>query len=186
MWALGYGKGAFCHLFLSLFRWIGSTNATKIERTQIKRFVHENRMPQKRLPKQAFLPKEMGKDQSDDLELDLTVTLRIWDGIAWGFTQAKRWMWWKTVKCGGLISSCCPRNPHRKTGKEERRRRPYLGNKALFLKCNKVVQIQNCGTVLIMKHIDLRRYVAMRKCWLKNFKKFQPHWSDSNSFLLGR
>ena len=30
----------------------------------------------------------MGKDQLDDLELDGPVTLRLLDGIAWGFTQA--------------------------------------------------------------------------------------------------
>ena len=28
--------------------------------------------------------------------------------------QAKWWMWSKTVKSGGLISHCCPRNPHEK------------------------------------------------------------------------
>ena len=38
--------------------------------------------------KQA-LPKQMGEDQSDDLELDGPITLRILDGIAWDFTQAK-------------------------------------------------------------------------------------------------
>ena len=48
-----------------------------------------------------------------------SITLRILDGIAWNFAQAK---WWKTVRCGGLISSCCPRNPHGKAGNEERRR----------------------------------------------------------------
>ena len=30
MWALDSGKGAFCHLFFSLFTWIGSTNAAKL------------------------------------------------------------------------------------------------------------------------------------------------------------
>ena len=51
----------------------------------------------------------MGEDQLNDLELDGPITLRILDGIAWDFAQAK---WWKTVKCGGLISRCCPRNPY--------------------------------------------------------------------------
>ena len=31
----------------------------------------------------------MGKDQLDDLELDEPITLSIFDGIAWEFTQAK-------------------------------------------------------------------------------------------------
>ena len=37
--------------------------------------------------------------------------------------QAKWWMWWKTVKCGGLILSCYPHNPHGKAGKERRKLR---------------------------------------------------------------
>ena len=64
----------------------------------------------------------MGEDQLDDLELDGPITLRILDGTAWDFTQAKWWRWWKTVRCGGLISSCCLRNPHGKAGNEERRK----------------------------------------------------------------
>ena len=48
----------------------------------------------------------MGEDQLEDLELDGPITLRIVDGIARDFTQAKWWMWWKTVKWYGLISSC--------------------------------------------------------------------------------
>ena len=50
----------------------------------------------------------MGENQLDDLELDGSITLRMLDGIAWNFTQAKWWMQCKTVKCGGLISNCCP------------------------------------------------------------------------------
>ena len=53
----------------------------------------------------------MEKDLLDDLELDGPITLRILNGIAWDFTQAKWWVWWKTVKCnlarggraGGLL-----------------------------------------------------------------------------------
>ena len=36
-----------------------------------------------------LMPKQMGEDQSDDLELDGPITLRILDGIAWDFAQAK-------------------------------------------------------------------------------------------------
>ena len=65
----------------------------------------------------------MGEDQSDDRELDRPIILRILDGIAWDFAQAKWWRWWKTMRCGGSILSYCPRNPHGKAGNEERRRR---------------------------------------------------------------
>ena len=46
-------------------------------------------MPQERLPKQALHAKEMGEDQSDDLERGGSITLRILNGIAWDFAQAK-------------------------------------------------------------------------------------------------
>ena len=45
-------------------------------------------MPRKRLPKQALLAKADGK-KPDDLELGGAMTLRMLDGIAWDFTQAK-------------------------------------------------------------------------------------------------
>ena len=40
------------------------------------------------------MPKQMGEDQSDDLELDEPITLRILDGIARDFAQAK----WKVME----------------------------------------------------------------------------------------
>ena len=40
-------------------------------------------------PNKLYLPKQMGEDWEDDLELDGPITLRILDGIAWDFTQAK-------------------------------------------------------------------------------------------------
>ena len=46
-------------------------------------------MPQEKLSKQALFAKQMGEDQSDDLELDGPITLKILDGIDWDFTQAK-------------------------------------------------------------------------------------------------
>ena len=47
-------------------------------------------MPQERLPKQALLAKTNGReDQLDDLEQGGPITLRIFDGIARDFTQAK-------------------------------------------------------------------------------------------------
>ena len=46
-------------------------------------------MPQEILPKQLYLPNQKGEDQLDDLKLDRPITLRILDGIAWDFTQAK-------------------------------------------------------------------------------------------------
>ena len=36
-----------------------------------------------------YMPKQMGEDQSDDLELDGPITLRILDGIAWDFALVK-------------------------------------------------------------------------------------------------
>ena len=69
----------------------------------------------------SFCEVRMREDQLDDLKLDGPITFRILDGIAWQFPQAKWWMRWKTVKCGGLISSCCPRYPQGKAGKKRRK-----------------------------------------------------------------
>ena len=42
----------------------------RIERSQFRWLDHVSRVPQKRLPKQVYLPKQMGEDQLDDLQLD--------------------------------------------------------------------------------------------------------------------
>ena len=46
-------------------------------------------MSQERLSKQALLAKANGRRQLKDLELHGPITLSIFDGIAWDFTQAK-------------------------------------------------------------------------------------------------
>ena len=61
----------------------------RIQRSQLRWFGHVSRMPQENPPNKLYLPKQMGEDQSDDLELDGPITLRILDGIAWDFAQAK-------------------------------------------------------------------------------------------------
>jgi len=53
--------------------------------------------------------------------------LRILDGTAWGFNQAKCCKWWRTVMCGDSILSCCLRNPHvhERALKEEESAEPF-------------------------------------------------------------
>ena len=43
----------------------------------------------KNSPNKRYLPKQTEEDQLKDLELDGPITLRILDGIAWDFAQAK-------------------------------------------------------------------------------------------------
>ena len=43
----------------------------------------------KHFPNKLYVVKQMGEDQLDDLELDVPITLRIWDGIGWDSTQVK-------------------------------------------------------------------------------------------------
>ena len=46
-------------------------------------------------------------------------------------------MWWKTVKCAALNSSCCPSNPHGKVGSEDRRIAMIWKRGGLFWKSEK-------------------------------------------------
>ena len=61
----------------------------RIERSQLRWFDHVSRKPQEKLPNKLYLPKQMGEDQLHDLDLDGLITLRILNGIAWDFTQAR-------------------------------------------------------------------------------------------------
>ena len=61
----------------------------RIEKSQHRRFGHVSRMLRKDSPNKLYLPKQMEKDQLDDLELDEPITLRILDGIACDVSQAK-------------------------------------------------------------------------------------------------
>ena len=58
----------------------------QIERSQLRWYTECLR---KDSPNKLYMPKQMGEDQTDDLELDGPITLRILDGIAWDFAQAK-------------------------------------------------------------------------------------------------
>ena len=63
----------------------------RIKRSQLRWFVHVSIMPQERLPKQALLAKANGRRPVERPRTSLygPITLRILDGIASDFTQAK-------------------------------------------------------------------------------------------------
>ena len=61
----------------------------RIERSQLTWFGHVTKMPQERLPNKFYLRKQTGEDQFNGLQLDGPITLKILDGIARDFTQAK-------------------------------------------------------------------------------------------------
>ena len=63
----------------------------RIERSQVRWFGHVSRMSQERLPKQALLSKANGRRPvgRPKTTVDAPITLRILDGTARDFTQAK-------------------------------------------------------------------------------------------------
>ena len=78
-------------------------------------------MPQERLPKQALLAKQMGKDQLNNLKLDRSNKLRILDRTA--RTSPKRMLeMMKNREVWRLnLELLSPRNPHGKAGNEDRK-----------------------------------------------------------------
>ena len=81
-------------------------------------------MPHEKRPKHALLAKANGKKkQLDDFEL-LYMNQYYIEDFGWnclGLHTSEMMDVMKTVKCGCLISSCCPRNHHEKEGNEERK-----------------------------------------------------------------
>ena len=59
----------------------------QIERSLLDSLAVQVECLRKDSPNKLYLPKEIGEDQLEDLEGP--ITLRIWDGIAWYFSQVK-------------------------------------------------------------------------------------------------
>ena len=95
----------------------------RIERSQLRWFGHVSRMPQERLPKQALHAKANGRRPVGRPRTRWTDYI---EDLGWnrlGLRPSEMMEVMEAVRCGGLISSYCPSNPHGKAGNEERRRR---------------------------------------------------------------
>ena len=97
----------------------------RIERSQLRWFGHESRMPHERLPKQTLYARVSGKRPVGRRRarwIDYIKT-RGWNRLRLHLSeiQSVALCWW-TEKCGGLIWRCCPRNPREKSGKIKKRK----------------------------------------------------------------
>ena len=91
-------------------------------------------MPQERLPKQALLAKANGRRPVGRPRTKWTDYI---EDVGWnrlGLRPSEMMEVMEAVRCGGLILSYCPRNPHGKTGNEERRRKKIDGNEFALTK----------------------------------------------------
>ena len=98
----------------------------RTERSQRRWFGHVRRMPQERLPKQALRAKASGRRPVGRSRTRWTDYI---EDLGWnrlGLRPSETMEVMEDVRCGGLISSCCPRNPHGKAGNEERRKSSLL------------------------------------------------------------
>ena len=95
----------------------------RIERSQRRWFGHGSRMPQERLSKQALHAKANGRRPVGRPRTRWTDYV---EDLGWnrlGLRPSEMMEVMEDVRCGGLILSYCPRNPHGKAGNEEGRRR---------------------------------------------------------------
>ena len=99
---------------------------SQIERSQLRWFGDARKHnTSERLPKQALpvtCQKQMGKDLLDDPRTRWTNYI---DDLGWnrlGLYPSEMMDVMEDWKCDGLISSCCPYNPHDKAGNEEKKK----------------------------------------------------------------
>ena len=83
----------------------------RIERFQLKWFGHLSKIAQERLPKQTLYVEVSGRRPVGRPQSRWFDYIGVLVGIVWDFIQAKCSLRWWIEKCGGLIWSCCPRNP---------------------------------------------------------------------------
>ena len=74
-----------------------------------------------RTASQKTLNVGVGRSQLEDNEQDGLIISRILVGTVWDFIQAKCSLRWGIERCGGLIWSCCPRNPLGKAEEEKKK-----------------------------------------------------------------
>ena len=102
----------------------------RIERSQLRWFGHVSKMPQERLPKQAVLAKANGRRP---VGRPKTRRINYIDNPGWNHLGLHSSEMMDVIEDGEVwrlkILSCCPCNPHRKTGNEERRRKTHLTKK---------------------------------------------------------
>ena len=92
----------------------------RIEKSQLKWFGNVSKILRKDSPNKLYFPKQTGEDQLDDLELDEPNYI---EDLGWNRLGLH-----PSEMCGGIISSCCLRNPHEKASNEERKEKE-LNNK---------------------------------------------------------
>ena len=117
------------------------------------------------------------------------------DRLHWGFwmmSQAKWWRWWKTVRCGGLILSYCPRNFHGKAGNEERKkekRRKYFAKHYLYYKkktsseilCHSEISTQIIALIIIR---DQGRHLLSQFCAFFTANRYAKKHGSVGSLII--
>ena len=116
--------------------------------------------------------------------LDGPITLRIFNGIAWDFTQAKWWMWWRPWSVAAYYQAAAPQ-PSRISGQSRKKNCIYnIHNLALLKRyCSKSVLLKKWD-LLEVKMRCFKPCSTISKSCETTFNSFESASSATPSFEL--
>ena len=147
---------------------------------------HVIRMPQERLLKQAWLAKANGKRPFGWFRTKWTNYV---EDLGWnrlGLHPSEMMETMEDRKCGGLISSCCFRNPNGKAGHEDRKRILYWFKTMKFEWFSGIYKqnCDNCDTMQLLRIAQTtKNFLAFVQINMLAFPLSQFYYAAKKAFV---